>query len=410
MSTVVDSAAIDESYHRRVMADLNLSMDETQSVGFLGLADVELEEFTVAAVRFAERANALAAKAVAEADSAQLARRSGFKSLNAHLAAKLHSPTATLAPRRTIGLWISRFSEVEAAYLRGAITKAHVRELKMLDNPRTHLLLVRDQNVLLTAADDLEFSDWQKALSYWLLHADPDGALSKDRADPYGMSIRTHRNGDVEITMKLDPITGEAFMTAVEHEAQKLFRNEKKSGHPEGVMPHRKRRSIALMRLIKRGFARKDGSYPVPLVNIVMSETVAEDLLARMFGEAGTDYDPHQLPLKWDDIDMRCETIRGTPIHPRRAWPAVLIGRLRRQVLGADSRTIDLGHDVRLFNAVQKNALLVESRGQCMNEGCDAPFAWLEADHEIAYIHGGLTNLDEGKMRCKPDNQRKGSQ
>lgn len=70
----------------------------------------------------------------------------------------------------------------------------------------------------------------------------------------------------------------------------------------------------------------------------------------------------------------------------------------------------DLGHDVRLFNDVQKNALLVESRGQCTTPGCDAPFAWLQADHMIPYVNkNGLTDLSNGIIKCRPDNHRKGA-
>ena len=37
----------------------------------------------------------------------------------------------------------------------------------------------------------------------------------------------------------------------------------------------------AFMKILIRGWRREDGTQPVPLINIVMSETVAEDLLAR---------------------------------------------------------------------------------------------------------------------------------
>ena len=136
-----------------------------------------------------------------------------------------------------------------------------------------------------------------------------------------------------------------------------------------------------------------------------MSETVAEDLISRVLD--GDTHDPFELPLDHHDIDGRCETIRGTPIDPRRAWPALICGRLRRQVMTAKSRTTDLGHDVRLFNDAQKQALLVEARGQCTTRGCDAPYPWLQADHRHPASKGGATDLDEGQMKCRPDNLRK---
>ncbi|NNC81421.1 MAG: HNH endonuclease [Acidimicrobiales bacterium] len=397
-----------DAQHRRVIDELNAALDGASSLGLLSLDLEELEAFAVDVIKIRDRATALAASVVAEAEAAALAPRSGVKSLNAHLASKLRTPTSHVAPLRTAGLWLNRFPLFMDAALRGELTDAHIRDLRQCDNPRTHQLMVRDQQVLLDSATTLEFTGFQSALAYWLFHADPDGALSKQRQETYGVTVRTKRNGDVEIKATLDPISGEAFLTAVEHEAQKLFRNERDAGHGEGVMTHRKRRMIAMMRLLSKGFERKDGTHPVPLVNIVMSETVLEDLINRMLGEPGADFDPFNLPIDYNDVDRRCETIRGTPIHPRRAWPAVLYGRLRRQILDAKSRTIDLGHDVRLFTAAQKNALLVETRGQCAETGCDAPFAWLHADHKIAYTNGGPTNMNNGRIICGPDNHRKG--
>ena len=144
-----------------------------------------------------------------------------------------------------------------------------------------------------------------------------------------------------------------------------------------------------------------------------MSEKVAEDLLARTFGhetpdgESPLDVDPFELPIDWDDIDGRCETIRGTPVHPKHALGLLLIGKLRRTVMNTESRVIDLGEDARFFNQAQRNALLIQSRGQCV-DGCQSPFAWLEADHEHPHSKGGQTNLADGAMRCRPSNHAKG--
>ena len=113
------------------------------------------------------------------------------------------------------------------------------------------------------------------------------------------------------------------------------------------------------------------------------------------------------MPIAWDDLDGRCETIRGTPIHPKHALSLLLIGKLRRTVMTADSRVIDLGHDVRFFNKAQRNALLVQSRGQCV-DGSQAPFGWLQSDHKHPYSKGGPTDLNNGAMRSRPDNYAKG--
>ena len=161
-----------------------------------------------------------------------------------------------------------------------------------------------------------------------------------------------------------------------------------------------------------RGWRREDGTYPDFLVNITMSEKVAEDLLARTYGHTDPngdnplDIDPFELPIAWDDIDRRCETIRGTPIHPKHALGVLLAGKLRRQVMTAESETTDLGTDVRAFTKKQRNALLVQQRGQC-NLGTQTPFRWLEADHIQPHSKNGPTNLNNGQMINSAENKAK---
>ncbi len=367
----------------------------------------DLETFTVQVLRVREKAAALAAKAVAECDRIGLARRQrSIASTTAFFAAHTHGPTASIAPARVNGLWLIDFPHIADAWAKGLLTEDHVRELRKADNPRVHQLMIRDQQLHIDAAKSLEFKSWLNHLAYWLLAADPDGSLPTERERAYGVRFRTDRTGDVHITGVLDPLAGEALLTMVEHEAASIRRGELQDDvSPIDQSTMKQRNSLALLRLCKRGFQQADGGWPAPLVNIVMSPRVAQDLISRVLD--GDTHDPFHLPLDHGDIDARCETIRGTPIDPRRAWPALIWGRLIRQVMTAPDRTVNLGVDVRLFNAAQKQALLVQSRGQCTTEGCDAPYPWLEADHKHPSTRGGPTNLDNGQTKCQPDNHRK---
>ena len=367
----------------------------------------ELEEFAIELLESNERIGATVASAVTECDRVALARRQGsYASTAAYLASFTHGPTSAVAPARTNGRWLIDFPILSEAWAAGQITEDHVRELRKADNPRIHQLLIRDQQLHVDAAENLDWRDWCNHLSYWLLHADPDGSLPDDRKAGYGVRLRRSPAGDYTLSGTLDPLTGEALLTMIEHESEKLRRRElEEKLSPSDQTPIRELDLLALMRLTKRGFQRPDGGWPAPLINIVMSEQVAEDLISRMLD--GDEHDPFELPLDFNDIDRRSETIRGTPLDPRRAWPALLVGRLRRQVMKAKERTKEYGRDARLFNAAQKQALLVESRGRCVMKGCDAPFRWLQADHIHPYGRGGESNLDDGQILCGPDNLRK---
>lgn len=393
-----------------VMASLHAALDDAHALGRLALDMGELETLLVGAVTAVERAKALAAVVMSDAEHAGLVARSGggVKSLTTFVAAKTGGASASIAPLRTIGLWLDVFPVFSSAWASGSLSDAHVRELKKLDGPRTRQALVEAQTMLAGTATTLCFRDWVDTLGYWLLHADPDGTVPPSREIAYGLSTSTSPNGDVHIKGTLDPLTGEAFLTAVEFEAAKLLKAQQESGSGVSLLPVRKWLAVAMCRLIIRGTQRPDGSYPIPLINIVMSQKVVEDLIRRTLGNNPTG-SGGTLPVAWDDPDQRCETIRGTPLDPRRLLPVVLIGRLRRQILGAKNRTINLGHDVRLFTAAQKNALLVEARGRCTTPACEAMFMFLVADHVQPHSHGGLTNLANGDIRCNTENGRKGN-
>ncbi len=386
---------------------LGAGFDELADSSLVGLGLDELETFTVEVLRVKEKAAALTARAVAECDRIALARRQrSIASTTAFFAAHTHGPTASIAPARMNGLWLVDFPLLADAWAAGVLTEDHVKELRKADNPRVHQLLIRDQQLHIDAAESLEFKSWLNHLAYWLLAADPDGTLPTDREKSYGLRFKTDRQGDVHVTGLLDPLAGEALLTMVEHEADKIRRSELQDNlSPIHQSTMKQRQMTGLVRLCKRGFQRQDGGWPAPLVNIVMSPQVAADLISRMLD--GDDHDPFELPIAHGDIDARSETIRGTPIDPRRAWPALVTGRLIRQVMTAPDQTVNLGTGVRLFNAAQKQALLVQSRGQCTTEGCDAPHTWLQADHRHPSSRGGQTNLEDGQMKCQPDNHRK---
>ena len=143
-----------------------------------------------------------------------------------------------------------------------------------------------------------------------------------------------------------------------------------------------------------------------------MSEKVASDLLARTYGHIDPngdnplDIDPFELPIAWDDIDGRCETIRGTPVHPKHALGVLLAAKMQRMVMTAEDENVNLGKEVRCFTKTQRNALLVQQRGQC-NLGTQTPFRWLEADHIHPHSKQGPTDLANGQMINGAENKAK---
>ncbi|WP_279236436.1 HNH endonuclease signature motif containing protein [Nocardioides sp. SR21] len=73
-------------------------------------------------------------------------------------------------------------------------------------------------------------------------------------------------------------------------------------------------------------------------------------------------------------------------------------------VLGGDSQPLDVGRGRRLHTKAQRYAMVVRDRG-CRAEGCDRTHT-LQAHHQIAWAHGGHTNLDNAVTLCHWHHQR----
>ena len=384
----------------------------------LSLGSLPVEQLNRVLLRECElvsQAQGLQMAGMQEAENAAMSVRYGNRILTTHLAKETHQPTKALGSARSIAMWLNDFPLLHEALIAGHISRSHVMELKSVDSPRVHHLMVRDQQMLIKAACEVVWTDWTKIVAYWLNAADPDGELTDPSNPSYGMRVRTKANGDVYATILMDPVTGEAFLTMHDAEVKKLETAEREelNNNPNApVTSHVQKNLDALLRLMVRGWRREDGTYPDFLVNIVMSEKVAEDLIARTYGHTDPDgdnplaIDPFELPIAWDDIDGRCETIRGTPIHPKHALGVLLAGKLRRLVMSTESKVIDHGHDIRYFTKTQRNALLVQQRGQC-NLGTQTPYRWLHADHIQPHTKGGATDMNNGQMLNGAENQAK---
>ena len=400
-----------------VLARLDEVLDDLNELPLTCLSSTQQNTVLNRSIDLVAQAQGLEFASIQEAEASALSVEYGNRILTSHLAKTTHQPTRTLGGDRALALWLNDFPQLHEALKAGLISRAHCAELKSIDSHLLHSFMVRDQKMLIEAADQFVWTDWMSVVAYWMNAADSDGELT-DPADPkYGMRVRTKANGNVHVTIVMDPITGEAFLTMHDAEVKKLERTARREleDDPNAPVVSAPQRNLdALLRLMARGWRRKDGTYPDFLVNIVMSEKVAEDLLARTFGheapdgESPLDIDPFEVPISWDDIDERCETIRGTPIHPKHALGVVLAGALRRMVMDAKSQVVDQGKDARFFTKKQINTLLVQQRGQCAL-GTQAPFRWLHADHIHPASKQGPTTVSNGQMINGADNQAKGN-
>ena len=142
------------------------------------------------------------------------------------------------------------------------------------------------------------------------------------------------------------------------------------------------------------------------------------ELLGEAFGELLERLDPTTLPhsggqnatvvitLDYDKLLTGLGTAHldtGEPISAglarRLACHAGVIPTVIRRLLDGRSIVLDMGRKRRLFTEHQRIALTIEQRG-CTTENCDRPAAWCHAHHDIAWSHGGTTDLNNGRLLC----------
>ena len=76
-------------------------------------------------------------------------------------------------------------------------------------------------------------------------------------------------------------------------------------------------------------------------------------------------------------------------------------------ILSADSRALDVSVKTRSFPQWMRDAVLVTTRGQCSEHGCDADFHWLHMAHRKPRAKGGETSFENLDPLCPTTNRQK---
>lgn len=304
--------------------------------------------------------------------------------------------------------WVRDYPIFASAFYVGQITTEHIRVIRKIENSRSAGLLGSAQQILVDAAIGVEtFAAFEQVCGYWLTHVDPDGEEPLDQLDKNGVSFRSGSGGRGKIVIDADAINFAAFKKMVHHRADRMRTDQ---GALPSPLAEEQDRFAAVMSLLVDGFARKDGTLPVPIVNVVMSERVAAWAYGQLTGDPTTDF----VPVDALDVDGRCELIDGTPVHP--LLVAAMCGMwrfrppvLRRYILNAKGRIVDYSYNARTAPEHLRTASLIEHRGLCSTPGCDAPHHWLQMDHVEPHSLGGPTSLPNTEPKCRPDNFAKGN-
>jgi hypothetical protein len=400
--------------------------------------EAELDERIRSLELLRRRVDAELAVTVAVAERRQVYLADGHRTMKGYLRATCNWSNADIAGHRRLAVATDRVPGVAEALHSGRIGSAQAAAIARVHrNPRVRDRLAEFAPTLLDLAERLCSDDFTLALQRFEVLADTDGAHRDELQSNRNVHVTTvggalhvdATGGDPLVNDELEAI----FRRFCEHEfrldtvARRSEHGDDAPGKPL-ARTHQQRSYDAFVNVMRRANAQLDTVAGAPdasgtVVNVVTDARtwgliLADTGLAPTENLAGEPIDPFTgLPAGGDllrdllcDPDafatMRCETSRGTPLHPHDVLRAALAGHVRRVVVDARSVPIDMGRKQRLFTGAAREAAKLLVR-RCDHAGCDLPTDFCDVDHVAEWNDNGPTDQANAGIECGHHNRLK---
>jgi len=371
---------------QRALATLTSAVDELACCDAAALGDPEV---VVALARSLTRMEAVVSRATAAFEASGAFGEDGSRSAAAWCATHCH-----LAPREArrsvrLGHEMAEMPLFAAAYEDGELSSAHLEVAAQGVSGRCGDAFRRDEAMLVAQAKALSFSDFTRAMAYFVQLADPDG--TEERAE----AQRARR--DVVLTqsyagtwlgqMTLDPTSGSIVASELTRLEQELFAldweeakgrlgREPRTGELARSVPQR--RADALVEMATRSKAMPpDAVRPLPLLSVFVGY---ETLQGRIL-----------------------ELANGTVISPGSLLPYLDSAMIERAVFTPRGR-VEVSATARLFSGATRRAIELRDR-RCQHPSCDVSLEYCQVDHIVPHGLGGATTQENGRLLCPAHNR-----
>jgi hypothetical protein len=365
-----------------VFESLALEVKELSQRPLEGVDDDELQASIEALGRLETMLVAERSRLIGEWDRRGAWRSTGAKTASAALASMDGSSKQECGARLRLERSLRHLPVVREALRAGDIREAHARVLARARNPRSAMAMARDEAMLVHHAVSMPFASFVRAVQYWSLRADPDGADEDDldRRERRHVSLDQTFAGMWSGTTLLDPISGEIVGSELERLEQQLFEadwleaRERLGRTPvvgELARTPGQRRADALVEMATRS-AGSDGSAARPLFQVLL----------------GSDAFSHVLQLA-----------SGQVLPPSALLPWLSSADLERYLFdGGRQRVISVSYR-RTFDGALRD--LIKVRDQfCYHPTCDEPASRCQIDHIEPWAAGGVTAQENGRLAC----------
>jgi len=266
---------------------------------------------------------------------------------------------------------------VAAAVADGTLAVSKAEVLASAVTSRVADALVRDQEMLLEALVRLSVDEARKALRFWQLRADDDGA--EPEVPHKRLRFGVQDDGTTHLAGILDAEDGAQLRSVIDQIADQLWRERRSD--PERERPPvgmgEQLRADALMEMVRRSSAADPTrSGARPLISVIIDLDTLE-------GRAG-----HPAVIQGGGF-LTAEDVR------RLACDA----NISRVFTDRDGVILDMGRLVRTATPGQWRFMRLRDGG-CTWPGCDRPPSWCQAHHIIWWENGGLSDVSQMTLLC----------
>ncbi len=349
--------------------------------------------------------------------------RTGVHAVDGHRSAKPMIANAgklsgsEAAARQKAARVLAVLPEVASAYVGGEVSSCMVRRLgRVYSNPRVRDLMVDADGWFAGHARNDSYEFFDLVVSQWEMLADEDGA---ERNDARHERSRNHVMDQDDEGQWVWSGSASAYDGALSHDVFVAFEkiefdidwqhavdmhgDDANASHLPRSAAQRRADAFAKVHVYAAKALHAEGG-PNVTTNVVIDDETFEREARKLVGD---DVEPGD-PCREDFV---CSTASGARLPSRSAVAHALVGYLRRNVIGADGVTIDLGRR-RLFTGYARLAAQLNA-SSCYWPGCHVNVANCQIDHLTPHAGtrdrggGGLTNPDNAGVACGKHNRHK---
>ena len=339
-------------------------------------------------------------------------RCDGHRSASSWLMATTNCSRGDATARVRSAKLVRELTTVADEFMAGRVGVAQVRELaRLVANPRAGNQVAGSEEILLEAAQSLEFADFRVVTQRWEQLADTDGAHTgherahddrNARCDVDGVVFRFETaHGVIQGTTMRQVF--EAFCSAEFDRDWQWVRDTYGNEATASLMPRdaKQRRADAFVAMVLA--AAEAGTGDGRTIDTTVNLVSDLDQFEQHVVEAVTN-DPSTVEIDPSTVqDRRCETTDGVPVDPRQVVAAALVGRLRFIVVDGAGVIVSAGRKRRLFTGALRESIMALDP-VCGWLGCNLRAQISAIDHLEPRSRGGPTDAANAKVMCDHHN------